>query len=85
MVKCKVATQTKTLMVNVKSKIVNYLISADLLSKPYKKRNRPGLVNPLLYDLRWFVNNINVATYTRPVRTVQWEGKDYFLSSTTFF
>ena len=31
---------------------VNYLISADLLSKPNKKRNRPGLVNPLLYYLR---------------------------------
>ena len=32
-------------------KTVNYLISADLLSKPNKKRNRPGLVNPLLYYL----------------------------------
>ena len=32
-------------------KIVNYLINADLLSKPNKKRNRPGLVNPLLYYL----------------------------------
>ena len=31
------------------TKTVNYLISADLLSKPNKKRNRPGLVNPLLY------------------------------------
>ena len=34
------------------TKIVNCLISADLLSKPNKKRNRPGLVNPLLYYLR---------------------------------
>jgi group II intron reverse transcriptase/maturase len=34
------------------SKIVNYLISANLLSKPNKKRNRPGLVNPLLYYLK---------------------------------
>ncbi|RIA64714.1 hypothetical protein EI71_01978, partial [Anaeroplasma bactoclasticum] len=34
------------------TKIVNYLISADLLSKPNKKRNRPGLVNPLLYYLK---------------------------------
>ena len=34
------------------TKTVNYLISADLLSKPNKKRNRPGLVNPLLYYLR---------------------------------
>jgi len=33
-------------------KIVNYLINADLLSKPNKKRNRPGLVNPLLYYLK---------------------------------
>lgn len=33
-------------------KTVNCLISADLLSKPNKKRNRPGLVNPLLYYLR---------------------------------
>ena len=33
------------------TKIVNYLISADLLSKPNKKRNRPGLVNPLSYYL----------------------------------
>ena len=32
-------------------KIVNYLISANLLSKPNKKRNRPGLVNPLSYYL----------------------------------
>lgn len=31
---------------------INYLISADLLSKPNKKRNRPGLVNPLSYYLR---------------------------------
>ena len=34
------------------TKTVNYLISAELLSKPNKKRNRPGLVNPLLYYLR---------------------------------
>lgn len=34
------------------TKIVNYLISADLLSKPNKKRNRPGLVNPLSYYLK---------------------------------
>jgi len=34
------------------TKIVNYLISAELLSKPNKKRNRPGLVNPLLYYLK---------------------------------
>ena len=34
------------------TKTINYLISADLLSKPNKKRNRPGLVNPLLYYLR---------------------------------
>jgi len=34
------------------TKIVNYLISADLLSEPNKKRNRPGLVNPLLYYLK---------------------------------
>ena len=34
------------------TKTVNYLISADLLSKPNKKRNRPGLVNPLLYYLK---------------------------------
>jgi hypothetical protein len=34
------------------TKFVNYLISADLLSKPNKKRNRPGLVNPLLYYLK---------------------------------
>ena len=34
------------------TKTVSYLISADLLSKPNKKRNRPGLVNPLLYYLR---------------------------------
>ena len=31
---------------------VGYLLSADLLSKPNKKRNRPGLVNPLLYYLK---------------------------------
>ena len=31
---------------------VSYLLSADLLSKPNKKRNRPGLVNPLLYYLK---------------------------------
>ena len=34
------------------TKIVNYLISANLLSKPNKKRNRPGLVNPLSYYLK---------------------------------
>ena len=34
------------------TKTVNYLISAELLSKQKKKRNRPGLVNPLLYYLR---------------------------------
>jgi group II intron reverse transcriptase/maturase len=34
------------------TRTINYLISADLLSKPNKKRNRPGLVNPLLYYLR---------------------------------
>ena len=34
------------------TKIVNYLINVDLLSKPNKKRNRPGLVNPLLYYLK---------------------------------
>ena len=34
------------------TKTVNCLISAELLSKPNKKRNRPGLVNPLLYYLR---------------------------------
>lgn len=34
------------------TKTVNYLISAELLSKPNKKRNRPGLVNPLSYYLR---------------------------------
>ena len=34
------------------TKTINYLISADLLSKPNKKRNRPGLVNPLLYYLK---------------------------------
>ena len=34
------------------TKTVNYLISAELLSKPNKKRNRPGLVNPLLYYLK---------------------------------
>ena len=34
------------------TKTVNYLISADLLSKPNKKRIRPGLVNPLLYYLK---------------------------------
>ena len=33
------------------TKTVSYLISADLLSKPNKKRNRPGLVNPLSYYL----------------------------------
>ena len=32
-------------------KTVNYLISAELLSKSNKKRNNPGLVNPLLYYL----------------------------------
>ena len=31
---------------------VSYLLSADLLSKPNKKRNRPRLVNPLLYYLK---------------------------------
>ena len=34
------------------TKTINYIISADLLSKPNKKRNSPGLVNPLLYYLR---------------------------------
>ena len=34
------------------TKTVNCLISAELLSKPNKKRNRPGLVNPLLYYLK---------------------------------
>ena len=34
------------------TKTINYLISADLLSKPNKKRNRPGLVNPLSYYLK---------------------------------
>lgn len=34
------------------TKTVNYLISADLLSKSNKKRNRPGLVNPLSYYLK---------------------------------
>ena len=32
-------------------KTVNYLISAELLSKSNKKRNNPGLVNPLSYCL----------------------------------
>ena len=31
---------------------INYILNADLLSLPNKKRNRPGLVNPLLYYLR---------------------------------
>ena len=34
------------------TKTVNCLISTDLLSKSNKKRNRPGLVNPLLYYLK---------------------------------
>ena len=33
-------------------KTVGYILNTDLLSKPNKKRNRPGLVNPLLYYLR---------------------------------
>ena len=32
-------------------KIVNYILNAKVLSKPNKKRNRPGLVNPLSYYL----------------------------------
>ena len=31
---------------------INYILNADLLSKPNKKRNRPGLVNPLSYYLK---------------------------------
>ena len=30
-------------------RIINFILNADLLSKPNKKRNRPGLVNPLSY------------------------------------
>jgi len=32
--------------------IINFILNADLLSKPNKKRNRPGLVNPLSYYLK---------------------------------
>ena len=31
---------------------INYILNADLLSLPNKKRNRPGLVNPLSYYLK---------------------------------
>ena len=33
-------------------KVVNYILNPKILSKPNKKRNRPGLVNPLLYYLK---------------------------------
>ena len=33
-------------------RIINFILNADLLSKPNKKRNRPGLVNPLSYFLK---------------------------------
>ena len=33
-------------------RIINFILNADLLSKPNKKRNRPGLVNPLSYYLK---------------------------------
>ncbi|MCR5350684.1 MAG: hypothetical protein K6E20_06815 [Acholeplasmatales bacterium] len=33
-------------------KTVGYILNPNILSKPNKKRNRPGLVNPLLYYLR---------------------------------
>ena len=33
-------------------KVINFILNADLLSIPNKKRNRPGLVNPLSYYLK---------------------------------
>ena len=33
-------------------RIINFILNADLLSKSNKKRNRPGLVNPLSYYLK---------------------------------
>ncbi len=57
--------------------IVNFLLSPIVLG--IKKGDRPGLVNPLIYYLEIFVIlysfDINVEPYTRPVRTVQWEGR----------
>ncbi len=57
--------------------IVNFLLSPIVLG--IKKGDRPGLVNPLFTILRFFVIlysfDINVEPYTRPVRTVQWEGR----------
>ena len=51
--------------------VVNFAISPKILGR--KPKSRPGLVDPLQYYLSdiWFY--IDVAPYTRTVRTVQWE------------
>ena len=55
--------------------IVNFIISLKVLS--IKKGDRPGLVYHLDYYLK---SDINVEPYTRPVRTVQWEGRENLFS-----
>ena len=50
--------------------VVNFLLNADVLA--IRKGKRPGLVNPLkFYLVRFKYYHMNVAPYTRPVRTVQ--------------
>ena len=53
--------------------MVNYLIPPKLLSQSTSKRC--GLIDPLKYYLSRRKSCNNVAPYTRPVRTVQWEGQ----------
>lgn len=51
---------------------MNWLISPKMMETATK--DRPGLVNPLNYYLSIRNDCNNVAPYTRPVCTVQWEG-----------
>ena len=62
--------------------VVNFAISPEILGR--KTKSRPGLVDPLQYYLSniWFY--IDVAPYTRTVRTVQWEGEKKNSHSTLF-
>ena len=55
--------------------VVNFIISKDLLENRIK--DGAGLLNPLSY----YLVKVGVEPYTRPVRTVQWEGRKYFSST----
>lgn len=54
--------------------VVNFIISKDLLENRIK--DGAGLLNPLSY----YLVKVGVEPYTRPVRTVQWEGRKYLFS-----